>query len=145
MVDATLTIGEVARRSGLATSAIRFYESKGLIGAERTAGNQRRYPRHVLRRLAVVRAAQAMGVSLAKVQEAFAELPSDRAPNAAQWADLSARWRADLDARIATLTTLRDGLDGCIACGCLSMDRCPIYNPDDARAAEGPGARELLP
>lgn len=144
MAAATLTIGEVSKRSGVATSAIRFYESKGLITSERTAGNQRRYARQVLRRIAVVRAAQAIGVPLARVVEAFAELPADRAPSAAQWEAISAQWRDDLDARIRTLTTLRDGLSGCIACGCLSMDRCPMYNPDDVRAAEGPGARELL-
>ncbi len=134
-----LTVGEVAARSGIAVSALHFYESKGLIASTRSAGNQRRYPRGVLRRLAVIRVAQRMGLPLAVIADAFSHLPDGKAPTVADWRRLSAAWRADLDARIRTLTQLRDQLDGCIGCGCLSLKECPLRNPQDALAEEGPG------
>ncbi|MFD1332874.1 redox-sensitive transcriptional activator SoxR [Methylopila musalis] len=141
-----LTVGELARRSGVAVSALHFYEAKGLIFSRRNAGNQRRYPRETLRRVAVIRVAQKLGLPLVAIGAALAELPDGaRAPSAADWAALSARWRADLDARIATLTRLRDDLDGCIGCGCLSASVCPLRNPNDRLGAEGPGARLLAP
>lgn len=139
-----LTIGELAQRSGFATSAVRFYDKEGLVPAERTSGNQRRYPRSALRRLAFIRAAQNIGVPLAEIREALADLPETRTPTKADWAKLSRHWRARLEAQIAGLEALRDKLDGCIGCGCLSMQRCALYNPGDIAAARGPGAR-LLP
>ncbi|WP_252271332.1 redox-sensitive transcriptional activator SoxR [Pseudomonas subflava] len=135
-----LSVGELARRSGLAVSALHFYESKGLIGSTRNAGNQRRYPRETLRRVAVIKVAQRVGIPLAEISAALESLPQGRTPNAGDWAALSARWRADLDQRIAKLQLLRDQLDGCIGCGCLSLDDCPLRNPGDQLAAEGPGA-----
>lgn len=141
----TLSIGEVARRAGVSVPTLRFYESKGLLRADRTGGRQRRFPRHVLRRVAVIRAAQRLGLSLAEVGDALAHLPADRAPSRAEWAELSRSWQGMLSDRIEALTRLRDGLGGCIGCGCLSMDNCPIYNADDRLAAEGPGARRLPP
>jgi MerR family redox-sensitive transcriptional activator SoxR len=141
----TLTIAELAARSGVSTSALRFYEAQGLLMAARTGGNQRRYPRSALRRVAVIRAARAMGVPLADVAAALAALPAGRTPTAADWARLSRRWRETLDARITVLTRLRDDLDGCIGCGCLSLQRCRLFNPDDRAAAEGDGPRYLLP
>jgi MerR family redox-sensitive transcriptional activator SoxR len=140
---ATLTIGELAARSGAAPSALRYYESRGLISSERTAGNQRRYPRAMLRRVAFVRTAQRVGLSLEEIAEALAGLPADRAPARADWARLSAAWRPRIDAQIARLERLRDKLDGCIGCGCLSLDRCALSNPDDEAAARGPGAAFL--
>lgn len=140
-----LTIGEVAHRAGVSVPTLRFYEAKGLIAADRTAGNQRRFARHVLRRVAVIRAAQRLGLSLAEVREALAHLPSDRAPSKADWAELSKVWRENLTERIEAMTRLRDGLEGCIGCGCLSMETCPIYNADDHLASEGPGPRRLPP
>ena len=139
-----LTIGELAERSGFATSAIRFYDREGLVPAERSAGNQRRYPRSALRRLAFLRAAQNIGVPLGEIRDALAELPETRTPNKADWARLSRHWRARLDARIEGLIALRDDLDSCIGCGCLSLQRCALYNPGDVVATRGPGAR-LLP
>lgn len=139
-----LTIGELASRSGFATSAVRFYDKEGLVPAERTSGNQRRYPRSALRRLAFIRAAQNIGVPLAEIREALAELPETRTPTKADWARLSKHWRARLDAQIAGLEALRDDLDSCIGCGCLSLQRCRLYNAGDHVAARGPGAR-LLP
>ena len=139
-----LTIGELAHRSGFATSAVRFYDREGLVPAERTSGNQRRYPRSALRRLAFIRAAQNIGVPLSEIREALADLPDTRTPTKADWARLSRHWRARLEAQIAGLEALRDKLDGCIGCGCLSMQRCALYNPGDIAAARGPGAR-LLP
>jgi MerR family transcriptional regulator, redox-sensitive transcriptional activator SoxR len=139
-----LTIGELAQRSGFATSAVRFYDREGLVPAERTSGNQRRYPRSALRRLAFIRAAQNIGVPLSEIREALAVLPETRTPTKADWARLSRHWRARLEAQIAGLEALRDKLDGCIGCGCLSMQRCALYNPGDIAAARGPGAR-LLP
>jgi MerR family redox-sensitive transcriptional activator SoxR len=138
-----LTVGEVAQRSGFAPSALRFYEREGLVGATRTSGNQRRYPRSVLRRLAFIRAARNVGLSLEEVAAALATLPQDRPPTRAEWARLSRSWRARLDDQIAALTRLRDGLDSCIGCGCLSLKTCALQNPADVAAAGGPGAAYL--
>jgi MerR family transcriptional regulator, redox-sensitive transcriptional activator SoxR len=138
-----LTVGDVARRSGFAPSALRFYEREGLVSATRTAGGQRRYERHVLRRLAFIRAARNIGLSLDEVRTALDELPGGRTPTVADWAKVSRRWRARLDEEIQALQALRDGLEGCIGCGCLSLKRCRIYNPDDWLAMRGPGARRL--
>ena len=134
-----LSVGDVASRSGLAVSALHFYESRGLIASVRSAGNQRRYPRSVLRRVAVVKVAQRMGVPLAEIAQALQALPDSRTPTVSGWRRLSARWHADLDERIRTLTALRDQLDGCIGCGCLSLKVCPLRNAQDALAQEGPG------
>ena len=138
-----ITIGELANRSGMATSALRFYESRGLISSERTAGNQRRYRRATLRRVATIRAAQAVGLSLEEVAEAMADLPGDHNPDRRDWERLSRLWRDDLDRRIAQLETLRDALTGCIGCGCLSLRTCRLFNAEDQAALEGPGARGL--
>jgi len=138
-----LSVGEVARRSGVAVSALHFYETQGLIAAQRSAGNQRRYARSVLRRIAVIRAGQALGVSLQEIAHELARLPQQRTPTKADWAQLSSRWRASLDRRIADLQALRDQLQGCIGCGCLSLRACRLYNPDDALARRGPGAQRL--
>ncbi|MGI8681172.1 MAG: redox-sensitive transcriptional activator SoxR [Mycobacteriales bacterium] len=140
-----LAIGEVARRAGLATSALRYYERAGLIPAERSSAGQRRYPRSVLRRLAFVRAAQNVGLSLEEVRAALATLPDGRTPTTADWARLSRTWRVRLDEQIAGLTALRDGLTSCIGCGCLSLRRCMLSNPGDLARAAGPGARYLPP
>lgn len=139
-----LTIGEVARRTGLATSAIRFYERRGLVHATRTAGGQRRFRRDVLRRIAFVRVAQRVGLSLEEIEAALGELAADRAPTRAQWARLSRHWRDRLDERMALLEALRDGLTSCIGCGCLSLRTCWLYNPDDRASAFGAGPRYLL-
>jgi MerR family redox-sensitive transcriptional activator SoxR len=138
-----LGIGEVARRSGVAASALRYYEKEGLITGERTDGGQRRYPRSVLRRLAFVRAAQNVGLSLDEVRAALSELPDSRVPTKADWARLSSRWRARLDEQIAGLVALRDGLTTCIGCGCLSLRRCALSIPSDVAAGGGAGARFL--
>jgi MerR family transcriptional regulator, redox-sensitive transcriptional activator SoxR len=142
--SAALTIGELARRSGLATSALRYYERIGLIRAVRTSGNQRRYPREELRRVAFVRVAAQIGVPLEEIRATLATLPAARTPTRADWARLSARWRARLDERIVLLQRLRDDLSGCIGCGCLSLRSCALYNRDDHLAARGPGAHHLL-
>jgi len=134
-----LTVGEVARRSGVAVSTIHFYERQGLITGWRTGGNQRRYPRAVLRRIAVIRVAQRTGIPLAEIKAALDALPDERSPTTRDWRRLSRRWRSALDARIAQLTALRDRLDGCIGCGCLSVTACPLRNPGDRVAAQGPG------
>jgi MerR family redox-sensitive transcriptional activator SoxR len=139
-----ITISELSARSGVAASALRYYESLGLIASERTAGNQRRYRRSVLRRVAVIRAAQAMGVPLATVAAAFDALPGRRDPTAADWARLSRRWHTELDERIRTLERLRDQLTSCIGCGCLSLERCSLFNPQDGASRLGQGARYLL-
>ncbi|MEV4410571.1 redox-sensitive transcriptional activator SoxR [Catellatospora sp. NPDC049609] len=139
-----LTIGDLSARSGVAPSALRFYEERGLIHSVRTSGNQRRYERGELRRVSFIRIAQQVGVSLERIREALSELPERRTPTKADWTRLSARWRADLDARIALLERLRDTLDGCIGCGCLSLQSCKLYNPGDELAAQGPGPRKLL-
>lgn len=138
-----LTVSDVAARSGYASSALRFYEREGLIKATRTAGNQRRYERSVLRRLAFIRAARNVGLSLEEVAAALATLPDSRTPTKADWTRLSHSWRARLDAQIAALERLRDGLDTCIGCGCLSLKRCAISNPADIARADGPGATYL--
>lgn len=136
-----LSVGEVARRAGVAVSALHFYERKGLIHSLRTAGNQRRYGSDVLRRIAVIRVAQRVGIPLEAVRQALASLPEGRTPSPEDWAGLSARWRQDLDDRIAQLTNLRDRLGDCIGCGCLSMTACALANPGDTLAAEGGGPR----
>jgi MerR family redox-sensitive transcriptional activator SoxR len=140
-----LTVGEVAERSGVAVSTLHFYETKGLIESSRNRGNQRRYPRSILRRVAVIKVAQRTGIPLGEIAEALSVLPHDRPLTAKDWKKLSATWRHQLDERIARLTKLRDQLDGCIGCGCLSMQECPLRNPLDALGAEGPGARLLEP
>ncbi|WKB55145.1 redox-sensitive transcriptional activator SoxR [Eleftheria terrae] len=139
-----MTVGEVAARSGVAVSALHFYESKGLIHSERNAGNQRRFAREVLRRVAVIKVAQRVGVPLAEIRAALGELPNGRTPTAADWNRLSARWKAQLDERIGQLMLLRDQLSGCIGCGCLSMQACPLRNPGDQLSEQGPGPR-LMP
>ncbi|MCD0485446.1 redox-sensitive transcriptional activator SoxR [Streptacidiphilus sp. ASG 303] len=139
-----LTIGELSARSGLAPSALRYYEELGLIHSERTAGGQRRYARAALRRVAFVRAAQQVGLSLEEARRAMGGLPQDRSPNAREWARVASTWQHRIDARIAELERLRRKLDGCIGCGCLSLRTCRLYNPDDAAADGGPGARYLL-
>jgi MerR family redox-sensitive transcriptional activator SoxR len=139
-----LTVGQVAARSGVAVSALHFYEAKGLIQSRRTAGNQRRYRPDTLRRVALIRVGQRVGIPLRVIAEALAELPSDRPPSRRDWELLSTSWRAQLDARIAQLTRLRNDLTDCIGCGCLSIDRCVLRNPGDVLAAEGPGPRRLL-
>jgi MerR family redox-sensitive transcriptional activator SoxR len=138
-----LTIGEVAARSGVAPSALRFYERRGLIASTRTDGNQRRYDRAVLRRLAFIQAGRSAGVSLERIGGALGTLPRNRTPSRRDWERLSNRWRDDLDARIETLQALRDRLTTCIGCGCLSIDRCELLNPDDEAAAHGAGAHYL--
>jgi MerR family redox-sensitive transcriptional activator SoxR len=142
--DDLLSIGEVAARSGLAPSAIRFYEAEGLIRAERTDSGRRAFRRHVLRRLAFISSAQRVGLTLKEIADALATLPPDRAPTKAQWARLSRSWRGRLDERIAELERLRDDLSTCIGCGCLSLQTCRLFNPDDEAAANGPGPRYLL-
>jgi MerR family redox-sensitive transcriptional activator SoxR len=138
-----LTVGQLSERSGVAVSALHFYEAEGLISSRRTAGNQRRYRRDTLRRVAFIRASQRLGIPLRQIGEALAELGGARTPNRADWARLSAAWRQDLDDRIARLQRLRDDLTGCIGCGCLSIDRCRLANPGDVLGREGPGARRL--
>jgi MerR family redox-sensitive transcriptional activator SoxR len=140
----SLTIGELAARSGVAPSALRYYERMGLISARRTTGNQRRYDRSTLRRVAFVRIAQQVGVSLDEIRQALSALPEARTPTRADWARLSRRWQSRLQERIGMLEKLRDELDGCIGCGCLSLRRCRLYNPDDELSTEGPGPRRLL-
>lgn len=140
-----LSVGEVAARSGVAVSALRFYESRGLIRSRRNSGNQRRYPRDVLRRVAVIKVAQRLGIPLSSIGEALTALPEGRTPTAADWSRLSARWKADLDDRIGTLIRLRDQLDGCIGCGCLSLEDCPLRNPGDVLSEQGSGPRLLDP
>ena len=140
----SMSVGDVARRSGVAVSALHFYEAKGLIRSDRTSGNQRRYDRTVLRRIAVIRVAQDLGLSLTRIADALSTLPADAAPGRDDWARLSAQWRDEIDDRIARLQQLRDGLTNCIGCGCLSTGHCPMRNPDDRLAAEGSGPRLLL-
>ena len=140
-----LTIGQVAARSGVAPSALRYYEQQGLVTASRTGGGARRFPRSVLRRLAFVRAAQNVGLTLPEVREALATLPDGRTPSGRDWARLSAAWRDRLDEQIDALTQLRDGLTACIGCGCLSLGKCALSNPGDVAAGIGPGARWLSP
>jgi MerR family transcriptional regulator, redox-sensitive transcriptional activator SoxR len=139
-----LTVGQLSARSGAAVSALHFYEARGLITSRRTPGNQRRYPRHVLRRVAFIRASQRVGLPLATIKQALDQLDDSRTPTRSDWAALSAAWRDDLDERIEQLQRLRDRLTGCIGCGCLSLDTCVLANPDDQLGGDGPGARSLL-
>jgi MerR family transcriptional regulator, redox-sensitive transcriptional activator SoxR len=138
-----LTIGELAARSGVAPSALRFYEGAGLITSRRTSGNQRRYQRATLRRVAFIQAGKAAGIPLERIRTALATLPSDRSPTREDWERLSRGWRDDLDRRIATLEALRSRLTTCIGCGCLSIDACDLLNPDDEAGSLGPGAQYL--
>ena len=140
-----LAIGEVAGRSGIAPSALRYSEQQGLIAASRTAGGARRYPRSVLRRLAIIRAGRNVGLTLPEIRAALETLPGERPPTVDDWARLSEGWRARLDEQIAALERLRDGLTSCIGCGCLSLGRCALSNPGDMAAGDGPGARWLPP
>jgi len=140
-----LTVGEVAARSGVAVSTLHFYESKGLIKSRRNRGNQRRYAREVLRRVAVIKVAQRTGIPLASIRTALKALPAERTPTSEDWKKLSARWREELDNRIERLTRLRDQLGRCIGCGCLSLGVCPLRNPMDKLSQEGPGPRLLDP
>ena len=142
-MDDWLTVTQVAERSGFAPSALRYYEDRGLLEAGRTPGGRRRYTRDVLRRLAFIAAARHVGLSLDEIREALDLLPSGRTPTTADWTRISRSWRARLDAEIEALEKLRDGLDSCIGCGCLSLARCRISNPDDTLAARGPGAAFL--
>lgn len=138
-----LTMSQIVQRSGVSASALRYYESRGLIAAHRTIGNRRVYPRHVLRRLAVIRAAQAVGLSLAEITAALASVPLDRPVSRAEWEHLSSAWRDGLELRMLALAQLRDGLTGCIGCGCLSQEKCPLWNPGDHLADQGAGPRIL--
>jgi len=141
---AALTISELSARSGAAPSALRFYESIGLISASRTAGNQRRYPRHMLRRVAFIRAGRQLGLELREIQASLDLLPGDRAPTKAEWSRAARSWQAKIDAKIAELRRMSETLGSCIGCGCLSLRRCALYNPDDSAATLGAGARWLL-
>ncbi|UTA53053.1 redox-sensitive transcriptional activator SoxR [Lysobacter soli] len=134
-----LSVGEVARRSGVAVSALHFYETKGLIHSQRSEGNQRRYSRDTLRRIAIIRAAQRVGMPLATIRDALASLPEARTPTRRDWTRLSSAWREELDTRIAELIRMRDTLDDCIGCGCLSLDRCRLANPGDWLGDQGAG------
>jgi MerR family redox-sensitive transcriptional activator SoxR len=136
-------VGQLARRSGVAVSALHFYEAKGLITSRRTAGNQRRYGRDALRRVAFIRLSQRVGIPLNDIGESLARLPEGRTPTRDDWARLSAGWRTELDERILNLQRLRDDLTGCIGCGCLSLQRCRLSNPGDVLGDEGPGARRF--
>src|SRR6266545_5129429 len=138
-----LTIGELSLRSGVSSSALRFYEARGLIDASRTSGNQRRYDRAMLRPVALIQAGRAAGIPLQQIRRALDTLPSYRTPTRRDWERLSRGWRDDLDRRIATLQALRTRLTTCIGCGCLSIDRCSLLNPDDEAAALGAGAHFL--
>jgi MerR family redox-sensitive transcriptional activator SoxR len=138
-----MTVKDVADRSGFAPSALRYYEREGLIHAERTDGNQRRYQPEVLRRLAFIRAARHVGLTIEEVRALLAKLPEKRTPNRKDWTKISSSWRGRLDDEIDALVALRDGLDACIGCGCLSLDRCRLSNPGDLAAASGPGAAWL--
>ena len=140
----TLTIGDFAVRSGVAPSALRYYEREGLIRSSRTGGNQRRYERAELRRVAFIKIAQQVGVSLDEIRDALAALPENRTPTKADWSRLSAHWRRKLEDRIALMERLRDQLTGCIGCGCLSLQRCSLINPKDRLAARGAGPQMLL-
>lgn len=142
---AQLTIGEVSRRSGVAASALRFYEDAGLLTSTRGSGGARSYPRSALRRVAVIQAAKAVGMPLADLKAALDALPAGRTPTKADWARLSRLWRSRLDQRIDELQRLRDGLTSCIGCGCLSLRSCALLNPADALGNDGPGARRLTP
>jgi MerR family redox-sensitive transcriptional activator SoxR len=139
-----LSIGDLARRTGMSVSAIRFYEARGLVSAIRSAGNQRRFPRSDIRRLSFALIAQQLGLTIAEIEAELATLPHGRAPTQADWAAISARVRGTLDAKIALLERTRDLLDGCIGCGCLSLERCALYNPGDRAGRAGAGPRFLI-
>ncbi|PLC10933.1 hypothetical protein AUQ48_16435 [Kocuria flava] len=141
--DSELSVGQLAARSGMSVSALHFYERRGLIHSRRTTGNQRRYPRSALRRVAVIRAAQKSGIPLATIAEAFTHLPRDGVPTQEDWHQLSSTWRDEIQTRIVQLERLRDRLDGCIGCGCLSLSVCNLVNPDDRLGGAGPGAPAL--
>jgi MerR family transcriptional regulator, redox-sensitive transcriptional activator SoxR len=143
-VEDDLTIGALSKRTGVASSALRYYESEGLIHADRSPGGQRRYARATLRRVSFIRIAQQVGLSLDEVRSALASLPDNRTPDEKDWQQLSASWRPRLDAQIAVLERLRDRLDGCIGCGCLSLSYCRLLNPGDHAAERGPGPRYIL-
>lgn len=138
--QANLTVGYVAKRCGVKVSTLHFYEEKGLIRSWRNQGNQRRYKRDVLRRIAVIKAAQKIGINLDSIMQTFKALPEERTPSKEDWAKLSKAWRQQLDERIEYMTKLRDSVTGCIGCGCLSLDKCPIYNPQDEVSQRGSGA-----
>lgn len=140
-MEDVLTISEIARRSGVASSALRFYEERGLIESERAGSGHRRYPRSVLRRIAFIVFAQRIGLTLEEIGAELAKLPQGRVPKRGDWARLSGEWTKRVDARIAELQRLRDGLTACIGCGCLSIDRCALANPQDAAGRRGPGPR----
>ena len=140
----TFTVGEVAERAGVATSALRFYEANDLIASDRTPAGHRRYSTDVLRRVSFIRVAQRVGLSLGEIREALDSLPDRRTPTREDWERLASQWRPMLDERIALLEAMRSRLDGCIGCGCLSLDTCAMYNPDDVAAARGTGPRYLL-
>ena len=143
-MEGELTIGALSERTGVAHSALRFYEAEGLIHATRSAGGQRRYPRDILRRVSFIRIAQQVGLSLDEIRTALSSLPENRTPNKKDWQRLSTSWRPRLDAQIAMLERLRDRLSGCIGCGCLSLRLCQLVNPDDEAAERGPGPRYIL-
>ena len=143
-MEGELTIGALSERTGVAHSALRFYEADGLIHATRSAGGQRRYPRDILRRVSFIRIAQQVGLSLDEIRTALSSLPENRTPNKKDWQRLSTSWRPRLDAQIAMLERLRDRLSGCIGCGCLSLRLCQLVNPDDEAAERGPGPRYIL-
>ena len=143
MAEALLSVGVLARRSGVPVSTLHYYESQKLLQSRRTAGNQRRYPREALRRVAFIRASQALGIGLSEIGAALSELPGQRTPTKADWSRLSRRWRDALDQRIAALQALRDQLDGCIGCGCLSLKACRLHNPGDVLSKAGSGPQRL--
>ncbi len=143
-MELELSIGAVSERTGVATSALRFYEAEGLIPATRSDGGQRRFTRDVIRRVSFIRIAQQVGLSLDEVRQALASLPESRTPTAKDWERLSRTWRPRLDAQVALLERLRDRLDGCIGCGCLSLSACRLLNPGDTAAQRGPGPRWVL-
>ena len=143
-VNAELTIGQLSERTGVAPSALRFYEAEGLIRSTRSPGGQRRYAREMLRRVSFIRVAQQVGLSLGEIRDALSSLPDSRTPTRRDWERLSAGWRPRIDAQIALLQRLRDRLDGCIGCGCLSLRVCQLANPNDEAAERGPGPRWLL-
>ena len=143
VVSGELTVGQVAERSGVAVSALHFYDAQGLISSRRTAGNQRRFPREAIRRVAFIRAAQGVGIPLARIKAALDQLPDRRTPTRRDWERLSEAWRGELDDQISRLQHLRDNLSGCIGCGCLSLDLCKLINPGDILGRQGPGPRNL--
>lgn len=143
MTGGHLTVGEVSQRAGLSPATLRYYEQLGLLSTTRTTGNQRRYPRHVLRRLAFIAAGQRVGLTLNQVGQLLAQLPADHAPSHQEWSQLAGPWHDIIETRINELRALQDSLDGCLGCGCLSLQRCALFNPHDTAAAEDPGSRWL--